>query len=97
MKNKFSRRYQAALFTYLKQGSKARLQLAHGMGNQALAVGLQTLDLAKLHEKFWSRMYCQTARAASVSRSSNARELFLPRRSSRSKRFIAARWKPPST
>src|SRR4051812_32739353 len=51
MKNKFSRRYQAALLTYLKQGSKARLQLAHGMGKQALAVGLQTLDLAKLHEK----------------------------------------------
>jgi len=51
MKNKFSRLYQAALLTYLKQGSKARLQPAHGMGKQALAVGVQTLDLAKLHEK----------------------------------------------
>jgi signal transduction histidine kinase len=51
MKNKFSRRYQAALLAYLKQGLRARLQPARGMGQQALAAGLQTLDLAKLHEQ----------------------------------------------
>jgi signal transduction histidine kinase len=51
MKRKFSRRYQAALLAYLKQGSGARLQPAHGMGQQAAAAGLQTLDIAKLHEQ----------------------------------------------
>jgi len=52
MKNKFSRRYQTALLTYLEQGSAAvRLQPARGMGQQALRDGMQTLDIAKLHEE----------------------------------------------
>ena len=52
MKAKFSRRYQAALLAYLKQRPKtARLQAAHGMDQQALDAGMQTLDLAKLHEQ----------------------------------------------
>src|SRR5271157_3441760 len=51
MKRKFSRRYQAALLTYLKQGPGGRLQPARGMGQQALTAGLQTLDMAKLHEQ----------------------------------------------
>ena len=51
MKRKFSTLYQAALLAFLKQGSEARLQPARGMGRQALAAGLQTLDLAKLHEQ----------------------------------------------
>jgi signal transduction histidine kinase len=51
MKRKFSRRYQAALLAYLKQRPGERLQSARGMGQQALAAGLQTLDIAKLHEQ----------------------------------------------
>jgi len=50
MKNKFSRRYQKALLTHLKQGARGSLQPARGWGQQAQAAGLQTLDLAKLHE-----------------------------------------------
>ena len=46
-----SRRYQAALRTHLKQGRQASLESARGLGSQALAAGLQTLDLAKLHEQ----------------------------------------------
>ncbi len=49
-----SRRYQAALRDYLKQGrlgQQASLEAARGLGSQALAAGLQTLDLAKLHEQ----------------------------------------------
>ena len=46
-----SRRYQDALRTQMKQGRKASLAAARGLGNQALAAGLQTLDLAKLHEQ----------------------------------------------
>jgi signal transduction histidine kinase len=51
MKRRFSRRYKAALLAFLKQGLWVRLQTAHGMGRQALAAGLQTLDMAKLHEE----------------------------------------------
>src|SRR5580698_9304017 len=46
-----SRRYQSALQTHLKQGRHAGLESARGLGSQALAAGLQTLDLAKLHEQ----------------------------------------------
>lgn len=49
--SKLSRRYQAALRTHLKQGRSANLESARGLGSQALAAGLQTLDLAKLHEQ----------------------------------------------
>src|SRR5450432_1557674 len=46
-----SHRYQVALRSHLKQGRKASLESALGLGSQALAAGLQTLDLAKLHER----------------------------------------------
>jgi signal transduction histidine kinase len=46
-----SRRYQAALRAHLRQGRKAGLESARGLGARALAAGLQTLDLAKLHEQ----------------------------------------------
>ena len=51
MKQKFSRRYRKALLNHLKQGPQAGLQHARGLGQQALAAGLQTLDMAKLHEE----------------------------------------------
>jgi signal transduction histidine kinase len=47
----FSNRYQAALRTHLEKGRHASLDSARGLGSQALAAGLQTLDLAKLHEQ----------------------------------------------
>jgi C4-dicarboxylate-specific signal transduction histidine kinase len=46
-----SQRYQAALREHLKQGRHANLESAQGLGSQALIAGLQTLDLAKLHEQ----------------------------------------------
>ncbi len=51
MREKFSKRYQSALLSYLGQCPGARLQPAQGMGQQARSAGLQTLDLAKLHEQ----------------------------------------------
>ncbi|MES1180289.1 MAG: sensor histidine kinase [Verrucomicrobiota bacterium] len=48
---KFSRLYRAALRAHLKQGRQANLESARGLGGQALNAGLQTLDLAKLHEQ----------------------------------------------
>jgi len=54
MKRRFfnlSRRYQAALRTHLRRGQWGSLEPARDLGSQALAAGLQTLDLAKLHEQ----------------------------------------------
>jgi len=45
-----SRRYQRALRSHLGQGPQASLASARGLGIQILAAGLQTLELAKLHE-----------------------------------------------
>jgi len=54
MKRKFlklSRSYRSALRTHLKQGRHASLDPARKLGGEVLATGLQTLDLAKLHEQ----------------------------------------------
>ena len=48
---KLSRRYRMALQAHLKLGRSAGLESARGLGDRALASGLQTLDLAKLHEQ----------------------------------------------
>jgi signal transduction histidine kinase len=48
---KLSQRYRAALRAHLKAGRKAGLEPARGLGDEALAAGLETLDLAKLHEQ----------------------------------------------
>ena len=44
------RPYQAALRRYLKQGPAASLQPAAKLGRRAVALGLETLDLALIHE-----------------------------------------------
>ena len=46
-----SRRYQAALCRYLKQDSAASSEPAARVGRQAVALGLETLDLALIHEQ----------------------------------------------
>lgn len=45
-----SRRYQAALQKHLQQGPKSRAQPAHRLGQQAVTLGLETLDLARMHK-----------------------------------------------
>jgi signal transduction histidine kinase len=49
--SRLSRRYLTALRTNLNQGSRSSLQPAGGLGRRALAIGLQTLDLARIHEQ----------------------------------------------
>jgi two-component system sensor histidine kinase DegS len=49
--NGLSRRYQAALRKHLKNGSQPRLHTAHGLGCHAMTIGLETLDLCKVHEQ----------------------------------------------
>lgn len=46
----WSRRYQTALRKYVKQGVVASLRPAFVLGRQAVALGLETLDVAKVHE-----------------------------------------------
>jgi signal transduction histidine kinase len=46
-----SRRYQTALREHLKRGRHAGLESAQGLGSQALSAGMQTLELARLHEQ----------------------------------------------
>jgi hypothetical protein len=49
--NGLSRRYQAALRKYLKPGPRSNLRPAHALGRRAVALGLETLDLARFHER----------------------------------------------
>jgi signal transduction histidine kinase len=49
--NGLSRRYQTALHKHLEQGVRASPPSADRFGRQALAVGLETLDLARIHEQ----------------------------------------------
>jgi len=46
---RLSQRYRALLRTHLKQGPHASLRPARGLGRQAVAIGLETLDLARIH------------------------------------------------
>jgi signal transduction histidine kinase len=46
-----SQRYAAALEKNLKQGPQASLQPALELGRDAVALGLETLDLARIHEQ----------------------------------------------
>ena len=46
-----SRQYQAALRKHLKRSRPASLPPAKGLGRQAMTIGLETLDLARIHEQ----------------------------------------------
>jgi signal transduction histidine kinase len=46
-----SERYVTALRKHLKQGPRASLHTAVGLGRQAVAFGLETLELARMHER----------------------------------------------
>jgi hypothetical protein len=45
-----SQQYLTALERHLNRGSQASLQAARGLGRQAVAMGLETLDVARVHE-----------------------------------------------
>jgi signal transduction histidine kinase len=45
-----SQNYVAALRTHLKPGAPVRVLAAQGLGRQAVALGLETLELARIHE-----------------------------------------------
>lgn len=47
----WARRYRTALRAHLAQGPGSSLQPALGLGRQAVALGLETLDVARFHER----------------------------------------------
>lgn len=47
----FARRYCQALRAHLGQGGEAEVGTAGGLGRQALAAGMRTLELARIHER----------------------------------------------
>lgn len=49
--SRFSGQYLKALQNHFEQGSPASLQAAHELGTQAVAIGLETLDLARIHDQ----------------------------------------------
>ena len=49
-KTDLSQQYVRALKKHLSQGSRAGVRSAHGLGRQAVAIGMETLDMAKIHE-----------------------------------------------
>src|SRR6185503_15651048 len=63
-----SKRYRAALRKHLKQGPQASLQPARELGRQAVAVGLETLDVAKIHEGALAELELSTSRDGIIER-----------------------------
>jgi signal transduction histidine kinase len=53
---RLSRGYAIALRKYLKQGPEASLQGARALGRQAMALGIETLDMARIHEVALARL-----------------------------------------
>jgi len=54
--NAMSQQYVTALKKHLEQGSEASLKPAGGLGRRAVAIGLETLDVARMHERALARL-----------------------------------------
>src|SRR5437879_6268231 len=48
---RLSRDYASALQKHVRQGPQASLQPARGLGRQAVGLGLETLDIARIHQR----------------------------------------------
>ena len=65
---RLSKRYRALLQKHLKQGPQASLQPARGLGRQAVALGLETLDLAGIHERALATLEASSRRDGIIER-----------------------------
>jgi signal transduction histidine kinase len=61
---RLSQRYVVALEKNLKLGPGASLQPALGLGREAVAIGLETLDLARVHEQALTTLKLSNAKNA---------------------------------
>lgn len=64
--NGLSQSYTAALRKYLGQGARGGLPPALALGRRAVALGLETLDLARIHEQALAALELSTAKKASA-------------------------------
>lgn len=53
---------------HLQQGPRASLQPARGLGRQAAAIGLETLDVAKMHEAALASLEASRSRDGIIKR-----------------------------
>jgi signal transduction histidine kinase len=63
-----SHRYTSALRKHLKQGPKASLRPARGLGRQAVNLGLETLDLARIHQGALASLEAHSSRDGVIER-----------------------------
>jgi signal transduction histidine kinase len=63
-----SQRYVTALKKHLRQGPWAGLRLAQALGRQAVSIGLETLDLTKIHEGALAALEASSSRDGLIER-----------------------------
>lgn len=63
-----SRGYVAALRKHLRQSSRAGLQVAHDLGRRAASLGLETLDVARMHEDALATLEASSGRDGTIRR-----------------------------
>jgi signal transduction histidine kinase len=65
----FSRRYASALGKHLKPGAQASLRSARGLGREAVSLGLETLDVARIHQGALATLEAASSRDGIIERS----------------------------
>jgi signal transduction histidine kinase len=71
MKNKLtalSQRYLRALKKHLSQGPRADVRSANGLGRRAVSLGLETLDIAKIHQGALATLETSSSRDGIIKR-----------------------------
>jgi signal transduction histidine kinase len=63
-----SRQYLTALRKHLRHGPRTSLRSAHRLGRQAVATGLETLDLAKIHQRALATLEASSSRDGVIKR-----------------------------
>jgi len=66
-----SRRYVTALRKHLKPGPRASLQPALRLGRRAVVLGLETLELARIHEQALTALELSSSRNGMIKRAEN--------------------------
>jgi signal transduction histidine kinase len=65
---RLSQRYVVALRKHLKQGARANLHSAHNLGCRAAALDLETLDVARIHERALAALEASSSRDGIIER-----------------------------
>jgi len=73
-----SRHYQAALQRHLQKGTKSSTSSAHRLGERALALRMETLDLARIHERAFAALNLPANKDATLKCAEFFNEAILP-------------------